>query len=245
MKAEHRKQLETNELAKRVSSTVESAKLHPQRIGVIVAVIVLLVAGGIGWYYYSSAKTANLSHLWTRLNASADIKDLEEIANDGRGTVPGRVARFQLARRLLTQLGLDQLTAGTAEQRTAAAANIEKARSEYEGLYKEVSGTNEIMLAREALLGQAKAEEALAGVPKADNPSQARGSTEKALSLYREVVQKYPDSFQAKEAEKRVKEFEANRGKIDQFYNQLREALAAKNEPPKPPTMPSLESPKK
>jgi hypothetical protein len=242
MKAEHRKQLETNELAKRVSHTVEAAKLHPQRIAVIAGIVVLLVAGGIGWYYYSSARAANLSHLWARELAANDVKEYEEIANEGRGTPAGRVAEFQLTRRLLTQQGLDQLPAGTAEQRLAAAANMEKARSEYEKLAGEAEHAGEKMLAREALLGQAKAEEALAGVPKADNPAEARGTVEKALGFYKQVVTKHPDSFQAKEAEKRVKEIETNRAKIEDFYNKLRESLVTKNETPKPPQMPSLES---
>jgi hypothetical protein len=240
MKAEHRKQLETNALAKRVSTTVESAKSHPQRLAVAGGIIVLIVVGVIAYYYYYSARAATLSHLWTRLNTATEVKDFEEIANDGPGTLHGRVAKFQLARRLLTTLGLEQLAAEKLEQRQSAAANVEKARSEYDGLYKEVAAADEKLLAREALLGQAKAEEALAGVPKLDNPGQARGSLDKALELYRKVAQDYPDSFQGQEADKRIKEFESKRAEFDKFYDQLRARFVARSEAPKPPAMPPL-----
>jgi hypothetical protein len=86
------------------------------------------------------------------------------------------------------------------------------------------------LLAQEAMMGAAKAEETLIGVPKEDNPSEFRGTLERAIELYQKLAETYPDSFQGKAAAKRVKELQEKGPQIQAFYVELNKRLSrAKN----------------
>src|SRR5262249_3204918 len=102
------------------------------------------------------------------------------------------------------------------------------------------------LLAQEAMMGRATAEESLAGIPdqanmaetagaeKSEQTREYAGSLERALDYYRELATKYPDSILGKRAEQRVKEMEASRSPIDQFYAEVSARAAPKTTMPAP-----------
>lgn len=224
MKAEHRKELQTNILADRMGRLYETVKSGSTSNSILVWVVVIVALGTFAaWKYYSTKTFGSRSALWTKWDgatSNADLKDLGQIADDHRGTIPARMARFQMAR-LLLQQGLNNL--GSDQRRADALKNIEEART----IYLELAplSSDAPLLAQEAMMGAAKAEEILIGVPKEDNPSEYRGSLERAIELYQKLADTYPDSFQGKAAAKRVKELQEKGQDIQKFYIELNQRL--------------------
>jgi hypothetical protein len=85
-------------------------------------------------------------------------------------------------------------------------------------------------------MGIAKAKESLIGVPAEEAKDQALGygSLDQALSAYRELAEKYPQSFQGEAAARRVTQMESKGPEIEKFYQQQLRAAA------KLPAMPKL-----
>ena len=168
MKAQQRKQLEKNELADRLVRWWRGDPEHKSKsspiwwavLGLIALAVILYVA----WHYYSQSALGKRSAAWADVDLATENSRLEELAEANRGTEPAWAAKAQLARAAL-QKGLDEL--GSEVLRSGAVANIEKARDWYGQLAKDATG--DVELQREAALGMAKAEEALIGIPKAEN----------------------------------------------------------------------------
>jgi outer membrane protein assembly factor BamD (BamD/ComL family) len=81
------------------------------------------------------------------------------------------------------------------------------------------------------LIGAAKAEEALVGIPQGDNPAEGEGSLAKALSYYEELVKNYPKSFLAKTAQERIDNLgktanDPAREAAEKFYQEMRKLVA-------------------
>src|SRR5437868_2901740 len=83
-----------------------------------------------------------------------------------------RLGRYQMEDALAGVAG------PTSDDRIKAADTLADVRSRYAELAKE--GGDEPELVQEALMGVANAEEVLAGIPKADNPKEPRGSLDEA-----------------------------------------------------------------
>src|SRR5579864_639164 len=231
MKAQQRKQLEKNELADRLVRWWRGDPEHKSKSSPIWWAVLGLVALGVilyvAWHYYSKSALDKRSAAWADVDLASENSKLEEIVEANRGTEPAWAAKAQLAHAAL-QKGLDEL--GSEPLRSGAVANVEKSRDWYGQLAKDATG--DVELQREAALGMAKAEEALIGIPKAENSQEMRGTVAKAVELYKDVSSKYPDSIQAKEAAKRAAELEANKEKIEAFYAELNKSLST---PPAPP----------
>src|SRR5262249_21837755 len=169
MKAEHRKELQTNELADWLGRTLQNIKSGNPTHLMWGAVAVVLV-GLLGWWIYNYAirPSSKLEVLLKIQAAGADLKELEKIAKDkNSGTLPARTADFDLAR-ILYQEGIRDLPA--VELRTSAIAKLEQARDLYAQL--ETECRNEPVLAQEALMWKARAEEALIGAVNPDKPKE-------------------------------------------------------------------------
>lgn len=233
MKAEHRKELETNVLADRMGKVVESLRGGPQgpiRIGIALALVVIAI--GLGFYLFNSSYT-DTSKLWTQLDAAKNTKELEELAATSSGTIPGRTARFELARIFLAD-GVQNLGSSlklpdsplTAHE--SAVEKLEQARNLYGELANEVR--NETLLTQEAMMGMAKAEESLCGSAKADDPKEQRGTLERALELYQMLADAQPETFQTRAAKEKVKELQdpATRAKLREFYVKLNQQVVRK-----------------
>jgi hypothetical protein len=243
MKAEHRHQLQTNALADRMGRLFQGMKSAPKSTSTLVWVFLFLVLATFAvWQYTASATMKDRSELWTRVDdathsPTAGAGELQRIADNNPGTIPGRAAQFQLARSSLQQ----GLQAVTADDRNRAVPLLKKARDLYNAAAP--SCVDVPVLAQEAMMGRATAEESLAGLldtsdagetAGADKSEQTKvekhaGNLDQALVYYRELASKYPDSIFGREAAERVRKLDSARSEIDQFYAEV----SARAAPPK------------
>src|SRR5262249_49724144 len=142
----------------------------------------------IAWRVYSGRSLESRSDLWVRMDAAlhdeANMQtQLGDLAAANKQTLPGRVARFQLARRPL-QGGVRTLPAHA--RRPEAVEKLKRARDEFTQLAGEFAA--DPVLGAEALTNRARAEEALAGVPDPDDAAKALGDLNRAMEVYQQAV---------------------------------------------------------
>ncbi len=225
MKAEHRKELQTNYLADRMGRLVQGMRAGPQSTSSMVAwVFVSLTIGTVVVWYVASANS-NRSTLWVKFDEDSNqhnMAGLINLAGKNPATLPARASRFQVAR-INLQEGLASLYS---IQHDSAVLQVERARKLYTDLVREC--TDDPMLAPQALMGAAKAEEALVGIPIGDDTAKSEGSLDTALGYYRRITQDYPKSFLAKAAQARIDSLdsEKNRADAEKFYQEMRNLVA-------------------
>jgi hypothetical protein len=223
MKAEHRKELQTNYLADRMGRLMQGMKAGPQSSGSVVVWVLASLTIGTAVVWYLAGANSNRSPLWVQFeeeSAQHDLEGLVKLANANPGTLPARAARFQRAR-ISLQEGLAGLYSS---QREAAVSQVKQARQLYADLAQEC--TDDPILAPQALMGAAKAEEALTGIPKADDSAESLGTVDKALEYYHRLAKDYPNSFLAKAAQERIDKLEKSRDDADKFYQEMRKLVA-------------------
>jgi hypothetical protein len=228
MKAEHRKELQTNVLANSVGRMIRGLRTRPNPSSVVVAIFVIgAVLIFLLWHYFSGKSQESRGQLWAQLENTSSLKDLRSFADSNAKTVPGLVARFQEAR-VLQQSGLERLFSDVDSVREDAQKNLQEARELYEGLAKETS--DRPLLRQEALMGVARCKE-------------AAGDLDDALAAYRDVVkatEKEPASAVGQAAADRVKKLESDEGRkeIGALYRKLSELSKPKPPPPPSPLAP-------
>jgi hypothetical protein len=212
MKAEHRKELQTNTLADYLGRGVDSLKNGPT-LTVVLVVAVLLLGGWWMWSFFSTSSRSSDALLWTKLDQAKDDEQLEQLAEANPGTTQARTARFEIARTMI-QRGSEKI--GNPAQHAEAIKDLVKARQ----LFQELAPLcrAEPILQQEAMMGLAKAEESLIGAPDPNEAKQTLGSIDRAIGYYEEVATKFPESFQGKAARQRAKELKENRKDIESFY---------------------------
>ncbi len=237
MKAEHRKELQTNALADGVGRFIQNVKAGPSRSGLVVVVLIaLLVLAVFGWRHFAAVRRERVSDLWRQVDevdrqlAAAEdmpsletaLKEIDQTAGGHQDTWAGRTLRFQKARTLL-RLGLERLYAE--RDRPKALEQVKEAADLYEQLAERSADVP--ALHQEALMMIAKARESL-------------GDVEAALSKYRELAGRYPNSAQGKEAAQRVKFLDVadNRERADKFYDEMRKLADNRGKPAETPTLP-------
>lgn len=229
MKAEHRKELETNVLADRVGHLVERMKKPPQGRSVLYFIVALVVAVLLFVLYRlnigSRQETAEQwlalenghGQLISRLaGITEDKQKRPRLASEWEINNPGKAARFQAARFFLWDDGVRKL-GGDAR---GALINIRFADDLYDSLEKECA--NEPTWHAEALYARAVIEESLS----IQNPERLK----KAQNKYSELAEKYKDSGYSKLAEKRAKELRENNEAITAFYRDLQTKFAVPDE---------------
>jgi tetratricopeptide (TPR) repeat protein len=225
MKAEHRKELQTNFLADRMGRLLEGMKAGPKSSTSMVAwVLVILTIGTIA-VWYAAGMYSNRSPLWVRFeqqSAQHNPEALASLANLNPGTLPARAARIQEAR-ILLQEGLASLYSN---QRDSAVKQVKEARKLFDNLSQEC--VDDPVLAPQALMGAAKAEEALVGIPANNDPAEGEGHLDSALEYYQKLTKKYPKSFLAKTAQERIDQLtgDKNRPEAEKFYQEMRKLVA-------------------
>jgi hypothetical protein len=224
MKADKRHQLQRNALADGVGRLVQGMRSSPTSrstlawVFVVLAIVVVVI-----WQYAAHATQAQYSALWSDVNAAShDAVDgldrLRQVAGENQGTFPARSARFEFAR-LVLQRGQEGIR--NFLDRENAVKQLVLARSLYQKLLPEC--TDSTILAHEAMMGIAQAEESLVGVPNPDNPSEIF-DLNTALESYRKLAEQtkaHPDSPLAQSAERRVKELDSKHAEIERFYTDL------------------------
>jgi hypothetical protein len=219
MKAQHRKELQTNALADRLGRLLQSAKEGPSRTTVVIWSLALLAAAVfLGWWGYDRYAKKENSAENRELEDATTREQYQEIANKHPNTPAGRMALIQFARLSLRD-GLEHLYAGLPDDRAAAKKKIEEARDAYDKLAKECKDTP--LLAQECLMGAAKARESL-------------GDFDGALNSYRQLANDYKDSYLGNEADSRAEALtdSAKRKEIEDFYQTMDKLTDAKVQGP-------------
>src|SRR5262249_39100901 len=100
MKAEHRKELQTNALADRLGRMLQGMKSRPQAAPVIFWVVAgLLVVGIVGTIWYLRARSSTrYSQALAAVDDTTDLEELQKIAADNKHSLPGRLALLKIAR---------------------------------------------------------------------------------------------------------------------------------------------------
>ncbi len=189
MKAEHRKELETNVLADRMGRLLDTVKQKPQRgtvgwvvLGVVVVVVVFL---GVRWYRVTQVERSDAWLDYYLLPYTGDARGILESHED---KTQGKAVRLDQAWALLwdgvTKVGADP---GSRER-------VQSAKSRFVKLQEDCEADS--VLAPEAMYGAALADETLA--------IEDRKRLDVAIDAYKELVDKHAKSAYGKLAEKRL-----------------------------------------
>jgi hypothetical protein len=234
MKAEQRKELETNTLADKMGQTMQRVKAGTRRtvllylLGVLLLAIALFIA-----YRWYATSTAEASEQWLKLydGAPGHLRYLS--AKEGE-TNAGKAARLQVLWINFWELGVKRL--GT-DQR----GSIEL----FKLLDKEYKDLAEIckddpLFESQAMLGRAVVVECWA--------VQDQANLDRAKKLYEELVDKHADSAQAKYAKTRLEHLKDGKKMAEtrEVYQRLQLLLnvPAADRPQLPP-LPDFMDPKK
>src|SRR5260370_12442992 len=154
MKAEHRKELQTNYLADRMGRLVQGMRAGPQSTSSMVAWVFVSLTIGTVVVWYVASGNSNRSPLWVKFDEDSNqhnMAGLINLAGKNPATLPARASRFQVAR-INLQEGLASLYS---IQHDSAVLQVERARKLYTDLVREC--TDDPMLPHQALIAGAKA----------------------------------------------------------------------------------------
>lgn len=222
MKAEHRKELETNVLADKMGKLITGAKQGPSRgfvFYLLAGLFVVVVIFGINrWINYSAGQS---SKLWLRVE-DGDLEQMKVVYQAGVGENPGKVARLQFAWEELWVYGIKRLGGNPA----LARASIEQAREKYTELAKACEG--DPVFHPEALYGLAVIEET-GLIDKANRDSGVATVVDK----YKAVSKANKESAFAAMARQRVNDLEdeTKSREILRFYAELDDKLKGLGQP--------------
>jgi hypothetical protein len=192
MKAEQRKEIETNSLVlavQRLRKHISGRTLY-YFVGIL-AVIAIIV----GFYYYFASERRHARDAILLQLATADNPEkLKAGMEEHRGTVYGSLFKLHLARHQLRNEGLPKLGTDNSTARLQAANSVDEARKNYLDLTSEFKEKDDPAFLQEAWFGAAAAEEALVGVAKPDNQAEFRGNVDKALEYYDKGAAILPDA---------------------------------------------------
>ncbi len=166
-------------------------------------VLILVTAVGVGWYIWWEGRKAE-SAKWVALTECTTVEKLEQFENQYPGTPQARAARLDRLRVMLQRQGLAVLRPQSMQSlldpnspkvddaaRKAAADSIEKARDLADRSADEYK--DDLPGRVECLYAGAVAEEALVGLPRADNPSEYRGSVTKLVERLNQLAEAAPE----------------------------------------------------
>jgi hypothetical protein len=222
MKAEQRKELETNTLADKMGHVMQRAKASPRRtIFTYLFVTAVLVGGSwLGWNYYKGYR-ASSSEPWVRLyDGSGNF--INDLAEKDKESNAGKAARFQIAWFHYWDFGVKTL----AKNPQDSLNHLKLAGKWYDDLA--VDCKDDPNFEPQALLGAAVVEETLA-IQNIDH-------LKKAMERYETIVDKHKDSAEAKFAQQRLELFKTNDKKrdLEETYTTLQDLLKI------PPRMPQF-----
>ena len=153
MKAEHRKELETNALADRIGKMVSNLKTGPQRgvglyvvLGILVAALVFF---SVRWYRVSKNENSEAWMLY-------DVGEIKALLESYPETNSGRAARLILTAHSTWTEGIKKLGADP----KGALESLDRAAEQYEQIKTEIEG--DPVLEPEVLYALAQIEETFA-----------------------------------------------------------------------------------
>lgn len=218
MKAEERKENETNSLRMWVDRTAQ--RLKGRAMYALVG-SVALVAAVLGLYAYWLNGQHKEKSQWIMDLYSADtVEKLDDIIKAGppeNNVVT--FARLQKARLALFRDGIERLGTSDPDIFQAAVAHIEEGRKLYKDILNDLK--TEPALQQEAWISCAKAEESLLGTPKTKNSSDYLGSYDEMVKDYENAAAIDPGSEASKSYAATAAKFKDKRADIEQFYRKL------------------------
>jgi hypothetical protein len=212
MKAEERKEIETNSLVLLVQRWRQNLTW---RTGYYVVGTLALVITGVLLYRYFTGESQKARDAVLEQLASANKPEkLKEGMEAHRGTVYGSLFKLQLARYLLKNDGLPKLGTDNATAQQQAANAISEARGHFLELTSELKEKEHAALVQESWYSAAKAEEALVGLPTAAGASEYRGNVDKAIEYYEKAGAIFPDTEFSKQYKARAETLRSNKEKF-------------------------------
>jgi hypothetical protein len=212
MKAEQRKEIETNSLVLLVQRCRQNVTW---RTAYYVLGALVLIATGIILYRYFAGESAKTRDAVLEQLASANKPEkLKEGMEAHRGTVYGSLFKIQLARYLLKNDGLPKLGTDNEKAQQEAANAISEARDYFLQLTSELKEKEHAALVQESWHGAAEAEEALVGLPTVAGGSEYRGNADKAIEYYEKAGAIFPDTEFSKRYKARAETLKANKEKF-------------------------------
>jgi hypothetical protein len=210
MKAEHRKELQTNILADRMGRLVQRIKERPKkRVFLYVVLAAVIIVGLFIFFRFRSSTALEESERWAWLE-DGFRPFMDELRDKYPETNQGKAARFQYAWLALWDVGGKILGGDPVE----ALGNLEVAEHLYLKLKKDSDG--DPIWEPEALYGLAVIEETRAIRLK----GRAEHLTE-AMKQYKNLAEKHKNSARGKLAAQRAEVLEKRTQEIIDFYDDL------------------------
>ncbi len=221
MKAEQRKELETNALADRMGRAVQRMKTQPRRMTFywVVAGAVVFAALFFTFLYFQRSKEWE-SQRWKLLDIGASSA-LEPLLKEPENTTnAGKAARFQVAWFLFWDAGVKRLGIGNGME---GMQRIEQAAQQYTLLAKECE--NDPVWEPEAMYALAVIEETRAVEPGTREGVLKR--LESAKERYEELAKKHDKSARGQLAKEWVTNYEneTKRNELADFYVEMHQSL--------------------
>jgi hypothetical protein len=232
MKADQRKEIETNSLVLAVQRMRE--RMTGRTIYYVIGTVAVVVGAVLLYRYLTGERSKTRDAGLLQLVAANTPEKLKQGIEDHRGTLLGSLFKLQLARHYLLDEGLPKLGTDSGEQRKAAANAVAEARTYYLDLTGEFKDKEERALLQEAWLGAAQAEEALVGLPTAEGGTDSRGSADKVIEYYEKAASFFPDTEFSKRYKEHADKIKANK---DQFVSTQKQIYAPR------PAVPGFEPP--
>ncbi len=237
MKADEPTQLETNELAQRLTGLAEKAKTGQLLNVRLIALIALVVTVLVVWFYLRTRTQDADTKTWKSLELMSGTESLESFSKEHPNSTHGKVAKLQLARTLLGPNGISNLR--RFDGRKKAIENIERARELFTQLITDFSG--DVTLKAQSIEGAAQAELALVGIPKDGTSGDDRGSVEKTAELYTQFAKLVGEQTKlGEEAAKHAKELLEKKSAIIEVAKNLNTQLTPIAPAPEIQAPPSL-----
>jgi hypothetical protein len=226
MKAEHRKELQTNKLADVLGRTVRKVRSRSGIPWLKIGLVALVVGGAfLAYWLWNNKKKAN-SELWVDVESGTIASLLKLADKEHKDTNQGKVARFEIAYELLWNRGIKMLGVSS----ISAKASIEQGIDLYETLAKELKESGregDPVLLPEALYSIAVGYEALAAFDEK--------ALEEALKSYQELAKgDHAKSAYGQMAQKRAAQLSdpVERARILTFYREFATRTKLKDDSP-------------
>jgi preprotein translocase subunit YajC len=221
MKAEHRKELETNILADKMGRLISGAKEGPSR-GFVFYIVAALMAVVIVFFIYRWIVTTRTqsSEMWVRIE-DGDFDRLKVVYQSGLTANPGKVAHLQVAWQELWLNGIKHLGGNPAMAREI----IDDAKIKYTEVAKACEG--DPVFHPEALYALAVIEETSL-IDKANRENVAL-----VVEKYQAVVKSNKESAFGRLAQQRINDLEdeAKSRSILKFYMEMEDHLKGMGRP--------------
>lgn len=197
---------------------------------IAVALIVVFAIYSVSNYFNTRSNT-QLSRSWLEFSVISDPQTLQEWMRENQANAKSpaiQAGNLQLARLLMGPLGLDRLSAPDPKVREEALKSVELAREVYKDLAAKFK--QDPLIQAEALMAQARAEEALIGIPHPEKVLEDLGSVVRAKAIYELLANEYNDTPQGKDAAKRLEILNQPGGtdRVERFYREINRALASR-----------------